>query len=176
MSEEQPNTTAPVQETTTSDYKTLQNDFNGLYGKHKEAQRTIEAFQKEAAEREAATLAANDKAAADRGEFDTVLAGKDELIKSLQVKAGYWDTHETDTRTKFIEQLPEDQREKASKAPLDILELMVKNLGVSNGVNVATGAPGSGIPVGMASAEEIRQNIANPEWRKANATRLGFTS
>jgi hypothetical protein len=156
------------------DLKTLQNDFNGLYGKNKENERKIAAFEKDAEERAKADQLASDKAAADRGEFDTVLKAKDEMIATLQSKSDQWDTYQTSTRERLLEKLPEDQRDTWKTADLTLLEAHVSSIGEPGSpAGVVTGKPGSGAEAtGKATSAEIEANYANPAWRAANAHRL----
>ena len=85
------------------------------------AESKVESFEKEAEK-------ARRKKMEDDGELKELVATLNAELEDTKAKAEKWDSHVTSTRSSLIEQLPEDEREEASKLPLDSLRYLVSKV------------------------------------------------
>lgn len=116
------------------------------------------------------------KAAGQFGELEKELKAKLEAAEAeksrLAAIAEQFEAQQKATREATIAQLPEAQREYASKLAPDLLPGFVAAIGGNKPAPPRPGEPGVAGDTGKASPEEVKANISNPVWYAANKHRL----
>ena len=129
----------PVQSTKeTTDWKALHDnevDYNKkLRGKNQTLESKVEQYEKEKAAQRQKKLEAD-------GEYNTILAEKDQQIEALTKKANEFDSYRESKKAELLDSLSESDRESFSHLPLQDIEKLSKRLSTKtqNVANVPEG-------------------------------------
>ena len=115
----------PVQSKTEADWKSLHEnevDYNKkLRGKNQELESRLEQYEKEKA-------ASRQKKMEEAGEFKTILAEKDQTIKSLTEKANEYDSYLNSRKEQLLESFSDEDKDSFSHLPLNDIEKLSQRL------------------------------------------------